>query len=98
MERADDEVNKSDENVLQDSESTNFEKSKKKKKRKKENKENFICEDLEKSLNTERNEVLGKHSRTPSPKKRLFTPTASPQIFDEVISTFLNSKCELRLV
>ena len=92
VERQDEEVDRSDEGVLQDSESTNFQTSKKKKKRKKENKENFIGEDLEKSLNTERNEVLGNNPLTPSPRKRLFTPTATPQLFDEVI-TFLCSKC-----
>ena len=93
VERQDEEVDRSDEGVLQDSESTNFQTSKKKKKRKKENKENFIGEDLEKSLNTERNEVLGNNPLTPSPRKRLFTPTATPQLFDAVTSTFLCSKC-----
>ena len=92
-ERLNEEVNRSDEGVLQDSESTKLQTSKKKRKRKKENKENFIGEDLEKSLKTERNEVLRKNSLTPSPMKRLFTPSATPQLFDEVILTFLGSEC-----
>ena len=63
--------------------------SKNKKKRKKEDKENFTSGDLEKSLKTERNKVLRKNLLTPSPRKKLFTPTATPQLFDEV----RNTKC-----